>query len=215
MRKSIARIPKPWKNIPDPNSGENCVFEAKMVIFKKPKFFSASGKHFQDSGMRAIDSPHKIRGNRVIFRKKFFLTITPNKRPSPCEYCHENLKNSIFSRENQFFLRSLMRRIDCARFRSIKTTSRHQIWQLLAENRIFCQICSLNQGQGSVFKVRECAQSIPRIKLGVIGSFFRKKIFWKFFDHKGPPLCFFEGLVLSCQANNSKMNEPISRWLGK
>ena len=32
---------------------------------------SGSGKRFQDLGMRAIDSPHKIRGNRVIFRKNF------------------------------------------------------------------------------------------------------------------------------------------------
>ena len=39
---------------------------AKNAIFD---FFpeSGSGKRFQGLGMRAIDSPHKIRGNRVIF----------------------------------------------------------------------------------------------------------------------------------------------------
>jgi hypothetical protein len=31
--------------------------------------------------------------------------------------------------------------------------------------RFNAPIPSLNQGQGSVFKVRECVQSIPRIKL--------------------------------------------------
>ena len=30
-------------------------------------------------------------------------------------------------------------------------------------------IPSLNQGQGSIFKIRECAQSIPRIKLPLEG----------------------------------------------
>jgi hypothetical protein len=35
-------------------------------------------------------------------------------------------------------------------------------------------IPSLNQGQGSIFKVRECAQSIPRIKLPLEGYLFKK-----------------------------------------
>ena len=41
-------------------------------------------------------------------------------------------------------------------------------------------IPSLNQGQGSVFKVRECAQSIPRIKLPLEGHLLKKfkKIFY-------------------------------------
>ena len=34
-------------------------------------------------------------------------------------------------------------------------------------------IPSLNQGQGSVFKVRECAQSIPRIKLPLEGHLLK------------------------------------------
>jgi hypothetical protein len=42
----------------------------------------------------------------------------------------------------------------------------------------FLPTFSLNQGQGSVFKIRECARSIPRIKLGVIGSFLGKKFFF-------------------------------------
>jgi hypothetical protein len=57
--------------------------------FNTPTTFpeSGSGKRFQGSGMRAIDSSHKIRGSRVIFRKKFFLMISPNKRSSPFKYC--------------------------------------------------------------------------------------------------------------------------------
>ena len=35
-------------------------------------------------------------------------------------------------------------------------------------------IPSLNQGQGSIFKVRECAQSIPRIKLPLEGHLLKK-----------------------------------------
>ena len=35
-------------------------------------------------------------------------------------------------------------------------------------------IPSLNQGQGSVFKVRECAQSILRIKLPLEGHLLKK-----------------------------------------
>jgi len=57
--------------------------------FNTPTTFpeSGSGKRFQGSGMRAIDSSHKIRGSRVIFRKKFFLMISPNKRSSLFKYC--------------------------------------------------------------------------------------------------------------------------------
>ena len=41
--------------------------------FNTPITFPESGsrKHFRAMGMRGIDSPHKIRGSRVIF-KKFF-----------------------------------------------------------------------------------------------------------------------------------------------
>ena len=35
-------------------------------------------------------------------------------------------------------------------------------------------IPSLNQGQRSIFKVRECAQSIPRIKLPLEGHLLKK-----------------------------------------
>ena len=35
-------------------------------------------------------------------------------------------------------------------------------------------LISLNQGRGSIFKLWECAQSIPRIKLALIGSFLKK-----------------------------------------
>ena len=38
---------------------------------------------------------------------------------------------------------------------------------------------SLNQGQGSVFTIRECAQSIPRIKLPLEGHLLKKIIFRK------------------------------------
>ena len=39
--------------------------------------------------------------------------------------------------------------------------------------RFNIQILSLNQGQGSVFKVRKCAQSIPRIKLPLKGHLLK------------------------------------------
>ena len=35
-------------------------------------------------------------------------------------------------------------------------------------------IPSMNQGQGSVFKIQECAQSIPRIKLPLYRSYREK-----------------------------------------
>ena len=50
------------------------VFKDKKLIFALKHLFPESGsrKRFHNSRMRAIDSPHKIRGNRVIFTKKFF-----------------------------------------------------------------------------------------------------------------------------------------------
>jgi hypothetical protein len=43
--------------------------------FNTPTTFPESGsrKHFHNSGMSAIDSPHKIRGSKIIFRKNFFV----------------------------------------------------------------------------------------------------------------------------------------------
>jgi hypothetical protein len=43
---------------------------AKMFALKT-QFFPETGpwKHFQDSGMRAIDSPHRITSIGAIFRK--------------------------------------------------------------------------------------------------------------------------------------------------
>jgi hypothetical protein len=49
------------------------MLEAKInnFLFKTPIFpESGSGKHFQASGMRAIDSPHKITPRESIFREK-------------------------------------------------------------------------------------------------------------------------------------------------
>jgi hypothetical protein len=39
---------------------------------------------------------------------------------------------------------------------------------------IGCALISLNQSQGSIFKIWECVQSIPRIKLALIRSFLKK-----------------------------------------
>ena len=69
---------------------------------------SGSGKHFQASGMRAIDFLHEITPRNMILREKFQ---------------------------------------NCSIFASIHTS------------------ISLNQDQGSIFTLRECAQSIPRMKL--------------------------------------------------
>ena len=80
------------------------------IDFQKSNFFSESGpgKHFQGSGIRAIDSPHKITLRKINFR------VPKN---------HKDL--------------------------------------LFLANPV---LISLNQGQRSVLKVRECAQSIPRMK---------------------------------------------------
>ena len=79
--------------------------------------FPESGKRFQASGMRAIDSPHKITPRNMILRKKF-----------------QNF--SIFA--------------------SIYTS-------------IFP-----NQGQVSIFTLRECAQSIFRMILPLYRLFWQK-----------------------------------------
>ena len=81
---------------------------------------SGSGKRFQASRMRAIDSPHEITPRNMMLREKF-----------------QNF--SIFA--------------------SIHTS------------------ISLNQGQGSIFTFRECAQSIFRMILGLYRLFWQKKIF--------------------------------------
>ena len=50
--RTLKMLPWPWFE-------GNCVFKAKMVIFRIFKSQSGSGKHFQGSEMHAIDSPHK------------------------------------------------------------------------------------------------------------------------------------------------------------
>src|SRR6478752_5569539 len=80
---------------------------------------SGSGKHFQASEMRAIDSPHEITPRNMILREKF-----------------QNV--SIFA--------------------SIHTS------------------ISLNQDQGNMFTLRECAQSIFRMILPLYWLFWQKKI---------------------------------------
>ena len=52
-----------FQNFSDPKN--TCVSRGNFMLridFQKPNFFSESGpgKHFQGSGIRAIDSPHKI-----------------------------------------------------------------------------------------------------------------------------------------------------------
>ena len=81
---SIAHIPEAWKRFPDPDSRKKLGFWCENYLFsyllrnaKKDTFLfkshfppkSGSGKRFQSSGMRAIDSPHKITPIEVIFRK--------------------------------------------------------------------------------------------------------------------------------------------------
>ena len=88
---------------------------------------SESGKRFQASGMRAIDSPHKITLRNMILREKF-----------------QNF--SIFA-------------------------SKHTS-------------ISLNQGQGSIFTIQECAQSIFRLEITLKSRFLEenRKIFFRFFE---------------------------------
>ena len=98
--RSLRMLPWPW-----------------FSIFTSIHIFPESGsrKHFQDSGMRAIDSPHETTPRNMILREKF----------------------QIFSI-----------------FASIHTS------------------ISLNQGQGSIFKLWECAQSIFRMILPLY------RLFW-------------------------------------
>ena len=51
------------------------------IDFQKPNFFSESGpgKHFQDSGIRAIDSPHKITPYGSFLEKNFPVKIHVKK----------------------------------------------------------------------------------------------------------------------------------------
>ena len=56
-------------------------------------------------------------------------------------------------------------------------------------------IPSLNQGQGRMFKVRECAQSIPRIKLPLRGHLL-KKIFLNILSTLNP--YFYWGQIDPC-----------------
>jgi hypothetical protein len=77
-------------------------------------------------------------------------------------------------------------------------------------------LISLNQDQGSIFKLRECAQSIFRIKLGVVRSFFakiQKKIFLK----KWPPkkvkiLLFFAPPCIFVDLKKSHWKIQIFHW---
>ena len=61
--------------------------------------------------------------------------------------------------------------------------------------RFNTQIPSQNQGQGSVFKVRECAQSIPRIKLPLESHLLKN----------------FSELVLTGGVTNVTENRKISK----
>ena len=74
------------------NSWEKC--KKFPLSLQELNFFpeSGSGKHFQSSRTRAIDSAHRISSNRIIFRKKFFGSkfmkkmIKCNFFASPCIY---------------------------------------------------------------------------------------------------------------------------------
>src|SRR3569623_1000971 len=98
--------------------------KSKIFIFSLHIYFpeSGSGKRFQASGMRAIDSPHEITTRNMILSEKF-----------------QNF--SIFASIHTFIF--------------------------------------LNQGQGSVFTLRECAQSIFRMILPLYRLFWQKKFFLK------------------------------------
>jgi len=84
-----------------------------------------------------------------------------------------------------------MRGIDCAHSRTVKTLPWPWFWEGIDVLKIFAGktpigvilcvksierilIPSLNQGQGNVFTVRECAQSIPRLKNLRIDGFLIK-----------------------------------------
>ena len=75
-------------------------------------------------------------------------------------------------------------------------------------------IPSLNQGQGSVFKVRECAQSIPRIKLPLEGHLL-KNFFLIFYPDPVLDFCLKKALFLEgcCMERWSAKKTRTYIWL--
>ena len=73
-KKSIARIPEPWKRFLDPD------LEKESVYWSENFPESRSRKRFQGSGMRAIDFSHKITPKRSLVKKiqkKIFFIFAP------------------------------------------------------------------------------------------------------------------------------------------
>jgi hypothetical protein len=86
--------------------GKNWVLKLRKMrnFASKTQFFpeSGSGKHFQGSGMRAIDSPHKITPRGVIFRTIYFRVPKNHKNPL-------FLAHPVF-----FYLRTSIDSINCS-----------------------------------------------------------------------------------------------------
>ena len=116
------------------------------------------------------------------------LTLIQGNR---CVYWSENriCTNFPASGSGKYFQASGMIAIDSPH----KITLRKMILRQETQNvSIFASIqtfISLNQGQGSIFKIRECAQSIPRIKLPSERWFWGRN--FKIFDFRFNTHIFF------------------------
>ena len=109
--------------------------------------------------MREIDCAHS---------RSLKMLPWPWIRESKCAYWSENRKILKFLPENHISEGSFMRGIDCAYSQSLKTLTLIQGFKEMSTYWIFALIhtlISLNQDQGSIFKLRECARSIPHMKL--------------------------------------------------
>ena len=116
----------------------------------------------EDSGASESASDHRLRA--FPKRENASLTLIQGNR---CVYWSENRKILKFLPQNRISGGNFMRRIDCAHSRSLERL----LWPWfrgISTCWIFALIHTLiflNQGQESVFKLRERAQSILRMKL--------------------------------------------------
>ena len=141
--------------------------------FNTHSYFPESGsrKHFDASGMRWIDFSHKITLRTMILEEKpkIFIFALQYKHSFPWIRVREAF-SSVGNARNRFSAWSYPQKYDFE--------------GEISKFSIFASIhtsISLNQGQGSIFTLRECAQSIFRMILGLYRLFWQKKFSKKIF----------------------------------
>ena len=135
--KSIARIPESWKRFLDPNSGKESVYWSENKHFW---IFMKNRRFLGFSGQR-IDCAHS-QTLKTLPWLWFRKGIGVLKRKS----IYLRKESYINVVRVDFYYKQMCSRV---------------LYLMLGKDFFYF---SLNQGQGSVFKVRECAQSIPRLE---------------------------------------------------